>query len=313
MLSNKDFASMIASSGAHSQQRFSLEEVAKMDRLNAKKMKKPIRSGGNKLYADERREISEDSSTTYRDRAAERRQAEKLEHSMPQPQIPIEVDYENQTLYAAKTAVKEKSFTDDEEVCLPMTEMGMKIYQLLNATKTTSSQRKDHLKCQVYSFDINSDNDTYLPNTLMKSRLELNDAEETLTSYVPPHIFEQLTKRTRHQPNQQSNKASISVLKEPEKAKDLIGDIFEGLDKYVPDFDNETSTTQQVSMDTLFTQDRHESIIESVKSSAETSSLKSIAPTLLNQLHDEKNSGTFFFVKNKLWMKYVISCCCRGD
>ena len=280
---------MLTSSGNRSQQRFSLEEVAKMDRLNAKKFKKPIKSGGNKSYYEEKPDITVDVSSTYRDRAAERRQAEKLQLSMPQQQI-SEVDH---TFFARSIESKEKVSTN-EEVCCPQTELGMKIYQLLNSTKTPSSQRKDHLLCQIYSFNVHHDNDNYIPNTMMKSRLELNDAEETLMSYVSPYILEQLSKRNQVQPKQPSNKPLPTLLKAPEKVKDLVGDIFEGLDKYVPDLDNQSSETLQVSMQNIFTHTRDEvSIIETVKSSAETSSLKSIAPTLLNQLHDEKNSGSF--------------------
>lgn len=279
MLSNKDFSYMLASgSGGHHPHRFSLEEVAKMDRLNAKKFKRPNKS--KPLPINEN--TSSEELPKYRDRAAERRAAEKLEELQPSPHLPPGLD--SSSLQPSSKHIPSDDMEGDSP---PKTELGQRIYALVHSSGKSNCHPNDVLRRQVYTFDIHPDNNNYIPAASIRSRLELQDEKESLTSYVSSSLLELLSDRINTTRPRVKSSSSFPLKEAP--GQDTVGDIFEGLEKYVPDFECQSDGTERLTTE-IFSHS-HESIIESVKANAEVTSLKSIAPQLLHKLHDERDTG----------------------
>jgi hypothetical protein len=117
--------------------------------------------------------------------------------------------------------------------------------------------------------------------------MEVNKSEEYILYTPPSHLqlLERLTKAI-HTYNDQSklkrkrDKDIVTevIVAKPIKIMDTIGDIFEGLDKYIPSVDLPPT---HVDVKTIFT-NRIESVVQT--ENAKPMTLKAIAPDLLAHL-----------------------------
>ena len=357
MLSNQDFAKFLgsgASEGSNNSEkkRFTLNEIAKLDKLNHYKPSSKYSSSSSSSYKvtdpspPQENDIKEPK---YRDRAAERRKKETskeeeeveilagkvnkeynqfLGGDMDHAHLVKGLDYSllhkvDADLNILKKEKGKEEKEEEEKDYIPLTDLGKRIKALLFSSSFASSSslkaKESSLSRQVYCFPIESLCE-HLPTTIIKSKLDVNKAEEFIVSSLSSSLQSRLKEALS---NGLKAKRKREEALPPEMGKkslsgniNWVGDIFEGVGKYTPfeGMENNNSMGEEITTSTkeLFSslplassrieeeKDEKEERIQVPSSSSSSAYLKTLHPALASlPLQKEKEEKEVVSEKEK--------------